>query len=51
MKRKLKKIDVGSCWHYDSTGKRIEGVPDCIKGDLAGVCGNLTGIRGDLYGV
>ena len=49
MKRKLQKT-VFPIHHYVD-GKKIEGAPPCVSGNLDGVWGNLTGVRGNLDGV
>lgn len=49
MKKALKKIE-NSTW-YSKNGKRVNGVPSDITGNLTGITGNLTGIRGDLTNI
>ena len=56
MKRLLTKVQ-GEIWHI-AADKRIDGPPPdvCgnlsgVRGDLTGVCGNLTDVYGNLSGV
>lgn len=46
MKKALKRI-VSSIWYYKD-GKRIEGIPGNISGNLTGISGDLTDISGNL---
>ena len=46
MKKALKKIP--SATYYYKDYKRVEGVPDDIRGDLTYIRGDLTYITGDL---
>ena len=47
MKKALKK-EICQIYYYDKDGKRIDGVPADITGDLTGIRGDLTNITGDL---
>ena len=49
MKKALKKIP--SATYYYKDYKRVEGVPDDIRGDLTYIRGDLTYITGDLTGI
>ena len=45
----LKKLQPkGSTIFYCDNGKRIEGAPSDVRGDLSGVRGDLSGVSGDL---
>ena len=48
MKRALKRILI---MYHIVDGRRVEGPPAGVTGDLSGVRGNLSGITGDLTGV
>ena len=37
--------------YYYVDGDRVDGVPDCIRGDLTDIRGDLSGITGNLSGI
>ena len=37
--------------YFYKNGKKIEGFPPCVRGDLTDVRGDLTNVSGDLSGV
>ena len=46
MEKKLTRVKTNVYFYKD--GKRIEGFPPCVSGDLTNVRGDLTGVWGDL---
>ena len=49
MKKALQKIESSNVsLYYFKDGKRIEGVPEDIRGDVSGIRGNVNGIIGNL---
>ena len=46
MEKKLTRIKTNV--YFYKNGKRIEGFPPCVSGNLTGVRGNLSGVQGDL---
>ena len=49
LEKKLTRVKTNVYFYKD--GKRIEGFPPCVSGNLSNVSGNLTGVRGNLTGV
>ena len=49
MEKKLTRVKTNV--YFYKNGKRIEGFPPCVSGDLTDVRGDLTNVRGDLTGV
>ena len=49
MEKKLTRVKT-NVYFYEN-GKKIEGFPPHVRGDLTGVSGNLTGVSGNLSGV
>ena len=49
MKKALTRKE-STIYHYKD-GKRIEGAPEGVTGNLTGITGNLFGITGDLFGI
>ena len=50
MKPMLKNDAVKKCWYF-SEGKRAEGIPPYLSGDVTDLWGNVTGLRGDVTGL
>ena len=48
--KKVLKRPVFDRYYFVGT-KKIDGAPDCIRGDLSGIRGDLSGISGDLSGI
>ena len=46
MEKKLTRVKT-NVYFYEN-GKKIEGFPPHVRGDLTGVRGNLSGVQGDL---
>ena len=46
MEKKLTRVKTNV--YFYKNGKKVEGFPPCVSGDLTGVSGNLSGVRGDL---
>ena len=46
MEKKLTRVKTNVYFYKD--GKRIEGFPPCVSGNLSNVRGDLTGVSGDL---
>ena len=46
MEKKLTRVKTNV--YFYKNGKRIEGFPPCVSGDLAGVWGDLTNVSGGL---
>ena len=38
------------CWHFVD-GKRIDGVPSCLSGDVSGLRGDVSDLSGDVSGL
>ena len=49
MEKKLTRVKT-NVYFYEN-GKKIEGFPPHVRGDLTGVSGNLTGVSGNLTDV
>ena len=49
MEKKLTRVKTDV--YFVKDGKKIEGFPPRVSGNLTGVWGDLTGVRGDLTGV
>ena len=49
MEKKLTRVKT-NVYFYEN-GKKIEGFPPCVSGNLRDVWGDLTGVRGDLSDV
>ena len=49
MEKKLTRVKTNV--YFYKNGKKIEGFPPCVSGDLTGVSGSLSGLSGDLTGV
>ena len=49
MEKKLTRVKTNV--YFYKNGKRIEGFPPCVSGNLSNVSGDLTGVSGNLSGV
>ena len=49
MEKKLTRVKTNV--YFVKDGKRIEGFPPCVSGNLSNVSGDLTGVSGSLSGV
>ena len=49
MKKALTRKNLEKFYFVD--GKKIQGTPESVRGDLSGVWGDLSGVWGDLSGV
>jgi hypothetical protein len=50
MKKALKKISTTTCYYFVD-GKRVDGAPTGLRGNVSYLRGNVSGLRGNVTGL
>jgi hypothetical protein len=50
MKQALRRLESGTLYHFQD-GRRVEGAPTKLHGDISELRGDVTGLRGDVSGL
>ena len=50
MRKALTKTTKKKCWYFVD-GKKIDGVPSGLRGDVSGLSGDVSDLRGDVSGL